>query len=896
MTLEGAHPDLLPADRPTAVAALLERLRADYPDLSAWRVVSLTGRGRDFLHHQVHRQIGGLLPTTLSFDEYRIGRLTEALGRTALSDDEAFLRFHRLRSRETGATLAPADSQRLLTFLATIAEFSVTPEELRTLDRIGPEQLARIDGFFSLLETFRSHLATEKLFYPPLEAGRFAELAPEPNDLFFGLPVMTPGNQRFFSRIAKDRLYVDAPLFGPHMPNEPPEYETALALMRRLGLSEQRGEGQSLTFSELSERAGLAALLSQEIDAFLAEPRAEGDQLFLVPLDEGLSFYLWEGLFRPLGAEVNFAPWLPFSHFAPAERLRRAIRGGQSLAPVRRDLVAELTARWTDLDEADRSAFEAAIALCDDLERSRPLMGREWTALAEYFINAKKLRLHGRRSAPIQVIGLGDATGVPYHRAVILPMNSGIFPSRPFSGPYLNLIHLPRLYKTQYEAEDLALRQFLAFGQSAHLAALYDQGTGAAPSAHFSFLATEFGKPAAKRRLVPAPFKVPEGSLVIENTDALREKLRTRTWSFTSLQKFFTCPCRFILEEIQGVKPPACFEEEEGAALLIGDFLHRFFAGLTAPPNVVIPASTVTETDTAIPEATVIPATTVAPAPSVIPAKAGIQEKSGMDSRFRGNDKKGNGNDKVENGNESVEYGNDSVESKNDRMGSGSGDPRPLTDRWRELFDSAWDKDRALQEKLPDQAARKAICASHLSDIAAWEQESGEPLLFSDSVTAAELTLTAPFGNGRYQLLGRIDRLQAEGDGLLVTDLKFKEKKKVSGREPLVELVDRPDSFDDRFQLAIYAYLALKCGKAEPGRLGVTYLFLRPKAQGDYEGRLPEEEIAACEATLERIAARLDSLLALPSFTPNFRSSGCDYCAHKAICLKPDLYRAGGKR
>ena len=33
-------------------------------------------------------------------------------------------------------------------------------------------------------------------------------------------------------------------------------------------------------------------------------------------------------------------------------------------------------------------------------------------------------------------------------------MNSGIFPQKPFSGPYLNLIHLPRIHRTQYEADD----------------------------------------------------------------------------------------------------------------------------------------------------------------------------------------------------------------------------------------------------------------------------------------------------------------------------------------------------------------------------------------------------------------------------------------------------------
>ncbi len=800
------HPGRPPEELPPAADALIARLAGHHPDLSGFTVVSLTGRGRDFLHHQLHTRIGGLMPAVLSYDDYKTSRLSDALGRIAVAEDEALLRFHSLRCRAEGRPLPPADSQRLLSFLAAIGEFSVSPAELKALDRIGPEQLGRIDGFFALQEAFRSSLAKEGLFYPPFEAERFAVLGPKEGDLFIGLPLMTPGNQRFFSRIPKDRLFVDAPLFGPQMPQEPPEYESALSLIRRIGVPERRSPGTGLAFSELSERAGLPALLAREIDAFLAAPRADGEQLFIVPLDERLSFYLWECLFRPLGAQVNFAPWLPFSHFAPAQRLAEAIQRKKGLAPVRRDLVAELTARWTELDEADRSAFEGAITLCDELERLKPLMGAERQPLAEYLISVKKLRLHGRRSAPIQVVALGDATGIPYGRAVILPMNSGVFPAKPFSGPYLNLIHLPRLYRTQYEAEDLALRQFLSFGRSAHLAALYDQATGAAPSAHFSFLATEFGRPVVKRRLVPTPFTVPEAGFVIENTAELKEKLQRHVWSFTSLQKFFTCPCRFIVEDLEKIEPPACFEVEEGAALLIGDFLHRFFAELKDHP--------------------------------------------------------------------------------------------PASDRWQERFDAAWDKDRDLMEKLPDQAARKAIVKSYLADIAAWEKETGQPLLFSDTVTAAELKLQAPFGEGRYQLTGRIDRLQAEGaegERLLITDLKYKEKKEASEKTRLAELVDKPDHFDDRFQLVIYAYLALKNKKAEPGSLGVTYLFLRPKTQGDYEGRLANDDLAACDATLDKIAQRLDTLIATDRFVPNFRAAGCSYCPHKALCLKPDLYRTGGR-
>jgi hypothetical protein len=107
--------------------------------------------------------------------------------------------------------------------------------------------------------------------------------------------------------------------------------------------------------------------------------------------------------------------------------------------------------------------------------------------------------------------------------------------------------------------------------------------------------------------------------------------------------------------------------------------------------------------------------------------------------------------------------------------------------------------------------------------------------------------------------------------------------------------VEETDSFDDRFQLIIYAYLALHNKRATPGRVDAAHIFLRPRVRGDYEGRLTEEDLAGCDATMEHIAQRLDAMLALERFTPNYRADGCPYCPHKALCLKPDLYRTGGR-
>jgi RecB family exonuclease len=400
-------------------------------------------------------------------------------------------------------------------------------------------------------------------------------------------------------------------------------------------------------------------------------------------------------------------------------------------------------------------------------------------------------------------VGLGDATGIPYGRAVILPMNSGIFPRKPFSGPYLNLIHLPRIYRAQFEADDLALWQFLLFGRTAHIAALYDLAEGAAPSPHFSFLATEFGKKPVKRLMAPTPFRTPTDIPSIENTLELGEQLRRHTWSFSSLNLFFTCPYRFILEDIQEATPPPCFEDEEHANLLIGNFLHHLFAELKDHP--------------------------------------------------------------------------------------------PAIERWRPLFEERWEGDAELRAKLPGHAVRKAIVHSYLADIAAWEREPERRLLFSDEVTAAELDLAATFGDGRYRIKGRIDRMQRHAGKLLIADLKYREQKKHPEKGRLADLVEKTDSFDDRFQLLIYAYLALRSDTATPDLLEAAYIFLRPKVRGDYMGQLAESELADCDSTMERIVQRLDRMLEAERFAPNYRAGVCPYCPYKALCLRPDLYRTGGR-
>lgn len=567
-----------------ALEQLIDRLAPHRPDFSDFTVVAMSGRGRDLLHDTLHRRLGGLMPRILNFDDYKALLISERQAGANLAREEALVRFHACLKRERGVAPPPEDAERLLNFLALIAKYSVGMDDFARAERLPDEQIGRMAGFFTLAQEFRQELAGAGRFYAPLEEDILAEAQPRDGDLFFGLPLMTPVNERFFARIPRDNLFTDAPLFGPPLRDAQPDYESALTLVRRLNLPERSANQPVLSFAELADQSALTALVGGTIAEFLAARTGPGEQLLVILLDESLSFYLWEMVFRPLGDQVNFALWLPFRHFGAAQRLLEAIRLDAPLADLRREITRELANRWHELDAANRAAGEKAVTLIDMLTELRPLMGGDWPTLAPHLAVNSKLYLTGRRGAPVQVAPLGETTGVPYSRALVLPMDRDIFPTKPFEGPFLNLIHVPRIHQAMFEADDLALRQFLAFGAETQIAARYDTVAGIAPSPHFAFLSAEFARPRARRRLAAAALIPPGQPPSIENDASLREWLGRYQWSFSALSVFFACPYRFLLEKRDGIAPPAVLEPEESANLIIGNFIHKFFARLQHDP------------------------------------------------------------------------------------------------------------------------------------------------------------------------------------------------------------------------------------------------------------------------------------------------------------------------
>jgi hypothetical protein len=569
------------SSRETVKKLMLE----SYPDSSGLKFITLTGRGRAYLQDFAHREVGGILPAFTSFDQYKAARISERLRLGELRRSEELI-YLAAFLRQYGFDDAGFKAFAMLPAIRYACAFSITREEMKNQKGVREEHIERIDELFDVIGSFGDWLKGHGLFMTDLCESELLQESPANNEFFVNLPLLTPTNESFFKRIRPERKLIDIPAYSEVYLRSTPGHASSLRLLHKAGIPLESALESSLSFRELQGKAALPRYLKAEIVEFLEHGGRSG-QMFILLLDESLSFYLWQTVFKDLKHLVNFSPGLPLSVSPVGARLSEFFRTVGKDAPdefrrMKEQLASELYRHRLEYAKEELYALEAAIDFLDGLEQHHELLNEDFSQVAGLLLQQKQFFLEGDRAARVQVVGLGDATGIPYERGIVLPVNSDVFPSKIYNGPFLNFIHTPQIHNAHFEIEDLALRQFFSFGKSVDVVSVFDEARNMTPSFSFTFLKNEFGAKTIKSTIAmrvpplrgPTPF--------IESSDEIREKILTHKFSFSSLGSLLTCPYGFYYNYIERVSPPAIMQDDEKTGQILGTFIHHFFKHLAA--------------------------------------------------------------------------------------------------------------------------------------------------------------------------------------------------------------------------------------------------------------------------------------------------------------------------
>lgn len=568
---------------------LIGLLRDDHPDLSSWTIICASERAVDPVQHLIHRELGGILPKVEGLNSYITNKIIENSNFTPMPGDERLLHFIQFIAERFSDEMYPArKAAGLLPLITNLSEYSIQRDTISGSERFTEDEWDRLEEYLQTAQSFREWLSKKNLFMPELELARFDKITPGEKEIFIGLPEITPVTDRFYRKIRRERLFIDKPLCGLELAGtDKLPFDSAKNIVLSFGGEVEPSEGACIELIRLTGLHAIVDLVTLEVSTFLKE-RSGTDQLMIYLLDESLTTMLWNRSLRQFANAVNLAVWLPFSTTSAGRRLLAEIEKAEKSGRIPDfkkyaiSCAVELSKNRENYVREECEALEAAVSFSTLLDDWKERLGRNLTDTAKKLLEARKFRVTGSRSAPIQIVGFGHVSGEKFSRGLILPLDSGIMPTQPFEGPFINSVHVPQMRKSVFEYEDLLFRQILAQADRIKIAAVDDKIRERTPSYYMSLLSQEFGEPitaVAFEKSLSERQSSKKPAIPID--DDLRNRLKEFTYSYSSLSKMLACPFLFYHQYILRIDPPSFMDDDEKINMRMGTFIHEFLQQLS---------------------------------------------------------------------------------------------------------------------------------------------------------------------------------------------------------------------------------------------------------------------------------------------------------------------------
>jgi hypothetical protein len=354
---------------------IIELLRIDHPDLSAWTIICANERAVDPLQHLIHSKLGGILPQVESLDSYMTQKTSNKLNLHPAPGEEQLLLFIQFLAERFPDEKYPARrAASLLPLITKLTEYNIGRDTIYGAERFTEDEWNRLEEYLETAQAFRKWLSKINFFMPKLEIAVLDEITPGEKEVFIGLPEITPVTERFYRKIRKERLFIDQPLFGTDLsgPDKLP-FDSAKNLMLSFGNGVAPSEGAGIELISLAGLHALVDLVTLEVSTFLKE-KSGNEQLMIFLLDESLTTMLWNRSLRLFGNDVNLAVWLPFSTTSAGRRflleIENAKASGQmpDLKKFATTCAVELSKNRDNYVREECEALEAAVSFCSRVD------------------------------------------------------------------------------------------------------------------------------------------------------------------------------------------------------------------------------------------------------------------------------------------------------------------------------------------------------------------------------------------------------------------------------------------------------------------------------------------------------------------------------------------------